>query len=144
MSQLNERDGTPNQAASPYVFASVLGASKEDSGGDGNSGGGGGVVDAQLFKWFGAVRPVRGSSALSTPQVLLDHQCFVDSDGTLYYNWDFHAAHFPAGMIDQLFDTYHSCLERLASNPEVWRRPLSLVPEAHVQQQLSIQVEEQR
>ena len=87
MSQLNERDGTPNQAASPYVFASVLGASEEESS-DGNSGDG----DAQLFKWFGAVRPVRGSGALNTPQVLLDHQCFIDSDGTLFYNWDFHAA----------------------------------------------------
>ena len=62
MSKLNARDGTPGQAASPYVFASVLGASGEEA--EVEAGG----VDEGLFKWFGTSRPVRNSTMLDTPQ----------------------------------------------------------------------------
>ena len=62
MSKLNARDGTPGQAASPYVFASVLGASAEEE--EAKEGG----VDESLFKWFGQRRPVPNSTMLDTPQ----------------------------------------------------------------------------
>ena len=139
MSMLNERDGTPNQAASPYVFASVLGASEEEtSGGDQPHG------DPNLFKWYGKVRPVH--TALNTPHVLLDHQCFVDADGSLFYNWDYHTAAFPPGLINILFDTYQSFIERLASSQDEWEKleAMSLVPEAHVHEQEAISLREVR
>ena len=139
MSMLNERDGTPNQAASPYVFASVLGASEEEtSGGDPSHG------DPNLFKWYGKVRPVH--TALNTPHVLLDHQCFVDADGSLFYNWDYHTAAFPPGLINILFDTYQSFIERLASSQDEWEKleAMSLVPDAHVHEQEAISLREVR
>ena len=137
MSQINERNATMNQAVSPFVFASVLEASGEEPQPIA------GEVDANLFKWFGASRPVQGSTALDTPSVFLDHQCFVDSDGSLFYNWDFQQI-FAPGLISTMFEAYRTFLVRLSTSPAEWRRPPLLVPDAHVLEQLSIQEDESR
>ena len=47
------------------------------------------------------------------------------------FNWDVVDGLFPADMVSDMFDAYRALLERLAANPESWRRPVGpLLPHA--------------
>ncbi|MGQ0841979.1 amino acid adenylation domain-containing protein [Actinokineospora sp.] len=68
-----------------------------------------------------------------TPQVLLDQQVF-EEDGSLAFNWDAVEALFPAGMLDDMFDTYCGLLDALADDETAWRTDgFTVLPEAHRQ-----------
>ena len=74
MRQINQRDGTLGRPASPFIFASVLGATPAAVIGESNA-----PSDhpARLFTWHGTRWPVARSTALDTPQVIrrrLNHQ----------------------------------------------------------------------
>jgi amino acid adenylation domain-containing protein len=84
-------DGMPH---SPVVFASMLGYERQAGAAD---------VDAGIEVQCGAMH---------TPQVLLDHQAFMDR-GDMVLNWDSVDAAFLPGVIDQMFAVYTAHLDAL-------------------------------
>ena len=142
MRQLNQRDGALGRATSPYVFASVLGATPAAVIGETASQPAPPSHPARLFTWHGTQRPVAGSMALDTPQVVLDHQCFNDLDGALLCNWDFDASRFPPGVAEEMFEAYTGLLRLLATGDSGWDAPAKLVPPSHLHAQLAIQANE--
>lgn len=84
-------DGLP---ASPVVFASMLGYDMQA---------GGAGMDAGI--------EIQGG-AMHTPQVLLDHQAFMDR-GEMVLNWDSVDAAFLPGVIEQMFAVYTAHLDAL-------------------------------
>ena len=142
MQRLNQRDGTLGRAASPFVFASVLGATPAAVVGGGSAVGP--EHPGRTFTWYGTQRPVAGSTALDTPQVALDHQCFNDVDGALLCHWDYDSGRFPDGIIEAMFESYTSLLRQLATSEAAWESPARLVPPAHLEEQLQIQQAEQQ
>ncbi|MCL6754536.1 non-ribosomal peptide synthetase, partial [Nostoc sp. CCCryo 231-06] len=74
-----------------------------------------------------------------TPQVWIDNQYAVKSDGTLAFNWDFVAELFPQDMVEDMFDTYCHLLTRLAHEEKAWQQTtLELLPPAQLAQRTSI------
>ncbi len=55
-----------------------------------------------------------------TPQVWIDHQVNEDR-GALFFNWDVVEDLFPEGLLQDMFATYRSLLERLADDDSVWQ-----------------------
>lgn len=102
----SERGGAA-QPLAPVVFSSFIGLESRDD-----------AVSAPVPGW----RLVAG--AMSTPQVLLDHQVYLDR-GTLAYNWDASAGAFPAGMVEAMAEYYRAALTALARDPGAWTRPPS-------------------
>lgn len=84
-------DGLP---ASPVVFASMLGYDMQ-AGGAGRDAG----IEIQ-------------GGAMHTPQVLLDHQAFMDR-GEMVLNWDSVDAAFLPGVIEEMFAVYTAHLDAL-------------------------------
>lgn len=60
-----------------------------------------------------------------TPQVWLDHQV-SEYHGDLIYTWDVVEALFPAGLMDELFQSYHAFLLRLVQDEQCWTAPVPL------------------
>lgn len=102
----SERGGS-GQPLAPVVFSSFIGLESRDD-----------AVTSPLPGW----RLVAGS--MSTPQVLLDHQVYLDR-GRLAYNWDASAGVFPAGMVEAMVEYYEAALISLAREPDVWTLPPS-------------------
>ena len=69
-----------------------------------------------------------------TPQVYLDHQVYEEA-GALVFNWDAVEELFPVGLLDDMFATYCSLLEKLATEPESWQSQQSsqLIPTSQLQ-----------
>ncbi|MDN5934279.1 MAG: amino acid adenylation domain-containing protein, partial [Pseudonocardia sp.] len=73
----------------------------------------------------GFLLPLAGArlvrSAVSTPQVLLDHQVYEEG-AELVCNFDHAAAVYPEGLVESLAE-YHACrLRELAADPAAWHR----------------------
>ncbi|MEW6733019.1 MAG: amino acid adenylation domain-containing protein [Acidobacteriota bacterium] len=58
-------------------------------------------------------------SISQTPQVWLDHQVYEQA-GALVFNWDAVEEIFPAGLLQDMFDTYTELLHRLADDNTLW------------------------
>ncbi|WP_139140492.1 non-ribosomal peptide synthetase [Streptomyces thermolilacinus] len=101
---LNQRRGTTGNPV-PYVFSSGLGLVD-------------GVDDGFRLKLPGASLV---HSAISTPEVLLDHQVYEQS-GHLVCNFDHDPAAFPPGLVDDLAAHHRERLLRLATDPAEWTR----------------------
>ncbi|QMU71311.1 amino acid adenylation domain-containing protein [Streptacidiphilus sp. P02-A3a] len=101
---LHGRGGVPGNPA-PVVFTSGIDE----------------VADAPA----GFLLPLPGAelaySAVSTPQVLLDHQVYAE-DGELVCNFDFAEDAYPVGTIERLRDYHRSRLRELAADPAAWER----------------------
>ena len=129
MRRLNVRDKTPGRAPSPYVFASALGL--PSGSGSSGGGGGGGSDTTGMFNWCGHVNVEQ--TALSTPQVLLDHQVFADRDGSLHLNFDYDAVELAEGLAGQMLTEYKMLVEKMARSDAVWKGKLPLlVPHAQL------------
>jgi len=98
------RLGSGLRAAMPIVFTSALGIGSQGH-------------DAGVFRFFGDY--VYGVS--QTPQVWLDHQV-AEQDGELIFNWDVVEGLFPAGMIDDMFESFSKVLEELVDDEALWNR----------------------
>jgi pyochelin synthetase len=78
-------------------------------------------------------------SISQTPQVWIDNQYAVKSDGSLSINWDFVAELFPEGMVEDMFDAYCRLLNRLVSEEKIWQETsLQLVPPTQLAQRAAI------
>lgn len=74
-------------------------------------------------------------SCLETSQVMLDHQFWELADGRYYYVWDLLEEFFPAGMIEDMLNAFHSLLERLAGDQATWlSKSPELIPLRHLQE----------
>ncbi|MEQ3528064.1 amino acid adenylation domain-containing protein [Pseudoalteromonas sp. XMcav11-Q] len=113
------RHSTLTSAALPVVFTSTLGL-------------GGG-----LFENSNGDFPKIVPGGLSqTPQVWLDHQLY-EFDGSLILSWDAVDALFPAGMIDDMFNSYVGALEKLCHSS--WEDEMSLpLPDAQAHTRLAV------
>ncbi|MEV8394654.1 MULTISPECIES: amino acid adenylation domain-containing protein [unclassified Streptomyces] len=92
--ELAARRGWTSRAALPYVFNSMLGPGEKPATGR------------------GVCRTV--TSALRTPQVLIDQQVKDAPGGGVECVWDIVGDAFPEGLPDAMFDAYRSLLESLA------------------------------
>lgn len=104
------RAGQPEQAAmplAPYVFSTQVGT----------------PAPPPLPP---ALRLHPAASAMSTPQVWLDHQVY-EVEGTLAFNFDHVDGVFPPGLIEQAADHYRALLEVLAEQPEAWTETAAAV-----------------
>ena len=78
-------------------------------------------------------------SISQTPQVWLDYQYYVKSDGSLDFNWDYVEGLFPPGMVEDMFEAYQDILHRLADKDETWQqKQLLLIPIAQLAQRIAI------
>jgi len=82
----------------PVVFTSTLGVMKEDN-----------------TEWLGKMV----YSITQTPQVWLDHQV-QEQEGELLFNWDIVEGLFPEGLIEDMFQSYCSLLDTLATSYSIW------------------------
>jgi amino acid adenylation domain-containing protein len=64
---------------------------------------------------------------LSTPQVWLDHQV-MEERGELVFNWDYSAARYPAGLVEDMFEHYRAHLLDLSERPSAWQQRRSPLP----------------
>ncbi|MFR9779386.1 amino acid adenylation domain-containing protein [Micromonospora sp. MS34] len=105
-------------AAMPVVFTSALALGDRENR----------TPDSRFFGEF-------GYGISQTPQVWLDHQVTEES-GDLCLDWDAVEALFPAGLLDDMFDSYQGLLRRLAEDPAAWDEVDAPVPlPAHQLQQ---------
>lgn len=78
-------------------------------------------------------------SCLETSQVMLDHQFWELADGRYYYVWDLLEEFFPAGMIDDMLNAFHSLLEQLASTQSTWlNQSPELIPLRHLHERQAV------
>ncbi|SBT43396.1 non-ribosomal peptide synthetase [Micromonospora narathiwatensis] len=89
-------------AAMPVVFTSALALGDRENR----------TPDSRFFGEF-------GYGISQTPQVWLDHQVTEES-GDLCLDWDAVEALFPAGLLDDMFDSYQALLRRLAGDETGW------------------------
>ncbi|MFB9451751.1 amino acid adenylation domain-containing protein [Dactylosporangium vinaceum] len=103
MQRLRGETGNP----APVVFTSGLGLLEPGPAGQGG----------------GFLLPMPGAelvrSAISTPQVLLDHQVFEEG-AELVGNLDFAAAHYPGGLVDAMRAYHEQRLRALAADASAW------------------------
>ncbi|WP_239772980.1 amino acid adenylation domain-containing protein [Mammaliicoccus sp. I-M36] len=76
-------------------------------------------------------------SITQTPQVLLDFQ-ISEFEGALRFNWDSVDAHFPKGMIDDMFETYCKILRQLEYEDNWNKENFDLIPQWQVKQREKI------
>ncbi|QMV14112.1 non-ribosomal peptide synthetase [Vibrio spartinae] len=98
---LSRRRGQEGQAIMPVVFSSIL-----PQFGQGQ--------DTAILRELGEL--VYGIT--QTPQIYCDHQVY-EQDGALHFNWDIVETMFPAGLWNDMFQTYCALLEQLL-DPDVW------------------------
>lgn len=68
-----------------------------------------------------------------TPQVLLDFQ-ISEFEGELRFNWDSLDAHFPKGMLDDMFEVYCRILHQLANSESWCKEKFEMLPEWQIKQ----------
>ncbi|WP_405917757.1 amino acid adenylation domain-containing protein [Streptomyces sp. NBC_00728] len=95
----------------PVVFTSGLGTAADVSG---------------SMDYFGDI----SYRVSQTPQVWLDHQV-VDITGSLDLTWDCVEELFPAGLLDDMFESYCSLVARLADEDSRWDEEIVLTLPAH-------------
>ncbi|MBI1825733.1 MAG: amino acid adenylation domain-containing protein [Planctomycetes bacterium] len=98
---LMRQEKRQDSSFSPIVFTSIFGAS----------------VPAARILSVGEF--VYGIS--QTPQVWLDHQVMEQGD-SLVLTWDAVEDLFPAGLLQDMFETYGQLLHRLAYDPAAWEQ----------------------
>nr|WP_298143389.1 non-ribosomal peptide synthetase [uncultured Pseudomonas sp.] len=101
MREWSKRHGIALQAAMPVVFSSGLIWSGDEEPGD--------------LEQFGK----KVYSISQTSQVWLDHHV-MELNGDLVLIWDAADAVFEDGVLDAMFDTYRTLIERLASDETLW------------------------
>lgn len=69
-------------------------------------------------------------SCLETSQTMLDHQFWELADGGYYYVWDLLEEFFPAGMINEMWQSFDRLLRTLAKNSSAWKQPCRAVAPA--------------
>ncbi|MEO1375494.1 MAG: condensation domain-containing protein, partial [Cyanobacteria bacterium J06635_10] len=113
--QLARTKGRMNGALMPVVFTSTLTQNNSE--------------ESSINRtWEGEVV----YSLSQTSQVYLDHQV-SEINGALVYNWDTIDELFPSGMLDDMFHSYSSFLERLGNEAE-WQNPTrQLLPSAQLE-----------
>jgi pyochelin synthetase len=106
MRELARRRG-PAAALMPVVFTSALG----------------------LGDNTGSEAVEEGYGISQTPQVWIDCQV-MERGEALRFNWDFREGVFPAGMAQDMFDTFASLINGLATEQSLWdeRQPTALPP----------------
>lgn len=72
-----------------------------------------------------------------TPQVLLDFQ-ISEFEGELRFNWDSLDAHFPEGMLDDMFEVYCNILHQLAHSENWSKENFEMLPEWQLKQREEI------
>ena len=101
---INQRDGSPGRAASPFVIAGGLNL------------------------------PARAKPAharIQTPQVLVDHQFWHLAGGGLWIVWDVNERFLPPGLVDAMWDAYQALLRLLAHDETAWlQTSFDLLPPA--------------
>ena len=102
MREMARRRGRVGGAMMPVVFTSMLGQDASDA------------LSNRLGKVVYAIN--------QTSQVWLDHAVLEDN-GALLFCWDAVDELFPAGMLDDMFDSYCKFLRRLADDQNAWREP---------------------
>jgi pyochelin synthetase len=118
------RGGEPGDGA-PVVFTSALFEDATEP-------------DGFSVSWLGDL--VYGIS--QTAQVWLDHQVFEDA-GTLVLNWDAVEDLFPAGVLDEMFETYCRLLHERADDDSPWHRTgRRLVPSGQLDQRSRVNATE--
>ena len=70
-------------------------------------------------------------SISQTPQVWIDNQISEDENG-LVIVWDAVEALFPEGMLDDMFNAYHTLLNQLARSDKAWHTNPDLLPEGQI------------
>lgn len=100
--ELQRRTGTTDQPLMPVVFSSFIGLQQRKEG-----------VSSPIPGW----RLVGGS--MNTPQVLLDHQVFLDG-GDLAFNFDYMEHAYPEGMVAAIEAQYREYLLSLATQLDRW------------------------
>lgn len=60
-------------------------------------------------------------SCLETAQTLLDHQFWELESGDYFYVWDLLEEFFPAGMIDNMWETFDQLLRCLGESGQIWQ-----------------------
>lgn len=118
--KLLQHQRTEFGALMPVVFTSLLSLRRQ-------------TRDLAPTDWLGE----SGFAITQTPQVALDHQT-RDVKGALIYVWDVVEELFPAGMLQDMMNTYTGFLNRLAEDEQAWQAPWSeearlLLPETHRQ-----------
>ena len=103
MRRMGRRDGR-SITAMPVVFTSALG-----------------VGDARFLSTEGWLKPRGGLS--QTPQTWLDLQVY-ETDEALFFDWDAVEAILGATLLDTMMADFAGLLNRLATDPAAWDRPL--------------------
>jgi len=115
MRDLSESRRLGSMARAPVVFTSLL-------------------QDFSEWDWLGELR----YSISQTPQVWLDHVA-MERGGALSFHWDYVAALFPDGLMEDMFAAYCGWLRRLIDDDAAWREPSPpLTPSAHLRLQQRI------
>ncbi|MCG8643627.1 MAG: SDR family NAD(P)-dependent oxidoreductase, partial [Desulfobacterales bacterium] len=87
--------------------------------------------------------PVMGDvvyTVTQTPQVWLDHQ-ITEQGNTLVLDWDAVEELFPEGMLDDMFNAYHSLLKHLAVSDD-WHVNMDLMPEDQIRRRRKVNATE--
>ncbi|MFC4034728.1 amino acid adenylation domain-containing protein [Streptomyces polygonati] len=115
LAELSHRAGTP--VLMPVVFTSALGATSQTR---------------------SSVPPQVSYAATQTPQVWLDCQVMTRGD-SLVLSWDVRTGVLPAGLAQEMFETWISFVGQLAGRDEVWARPAGIgLPAAQAERRARI------
>lgn len=100
--EINRINATPFRFFSPITFTSVTG----------------------LYETANPYAVLKEASNFSyrieVPQVYLDHQILEEPHGELTINWDVVSGLFRDGVPEDMFSTYTTLIETLASHPDTW------------------------
>ena len=78
-----------------------------------------------------------------TPQVLLDFQ-ISEFEGELRFNWDSLDAHFPEGMLDDMFEVYCKILRKLAHEENWNKESFEMLPQWQIEQREKINATDEK
>lgn len=103
IARLSDQSGGRQGLAHPFAFTAV-------------------ELDSQRERLLG-LRRDWDSIQMRVPQVLLDHQVGVDTDGSMVLGFDWRTEAFDDGFIPDFITQYTRIVRRLASDGEAWTRP---------------------
>lgn len=107
----NKSEGSVTRAGSPVAFVATLEERIDPSTGN------------DLINFYGKNVTY---SRMFTPQVWLDHQAAVDTQGQLLLNWDYVAEIFEKNTIDSMFSSYCELLTKLSRDRSFWESIVSI------------------